>query len=263
MAKKLVVENVSFSYGQRLILQDISFTVEAGEMVGIIGPNGSGKTTLLKIISRLLVPDRGRILIDGKDTASWSPRLLARTVAVVPQETQINFEFTVRDIVEMGRSPYLRRFQAMSKQDQEIVHQAMEATNVLFLAERSMTELSGGERQRVIVARALAQEPEVLLLDEPTASLDINHEAEIFQLLRRLTSEKGLVTIVVLHDLDLAAEYCDQLLLLARGTVEASGSAEEVLRGETLARVYGVDVVVYPNPLTGKPQVHVLVPSHH
>ena len=114
MAKKLVVENVSFSYGQRLILQDISFTVEAGEMVGIIGPNGSGKTTLLKIISRLLVPDRGRILIDGKDTASWSPRLLARTVAVVPQETQINFEFTVRDIVEMGRSPYLLRFQAIS-----------------------------------------------------------------------------------------------------------------------------------------------------
>ena len=263
MAKELVVEKVNFSYGQRSIIQDVSFQVKAGEMLGIIGPNGSGKTTLLKIITRLLVPERGRILIDGQDTASWSLRTLARTMAVVPQETQINFEFSVRDIVEMGRSPYLRRFQAMSNQDREIVEKAMEATNVLSLAERPMTELSGGERQRVIVARALAQEPQVLLLDEPTASLDINHEVEIFQLLRRLTSQKGLITIVVLHDLDLAAEYCDQLLLLAQGKVIADGSAEEVLQAETLASVYGVDVVVYPNPLTGKPQVQVLVPGRH
>ncbi len=263
MAKELVVENVSFSYGPRQVIDNISFKVQAGEMLGIIGPNGSGKTTLLKIISRLLVPDRGRILIDGKDTASWSPRAMARTMAVVPQETQISFDFTVRDIVEMGRSPYLRRFQAMSKRDREIVERTMEATNVLHLADRPITELSGGERQRVIVARALAQEPQILLLDEPTASLDINHEVEIFQLLRHLTSRNGLITLVVLHDLDLAAEYCDQLLLLAQGRVIADGSAEEVLKGETLAGVYGVDIVVYPNPVTGKPQVQVLAPSHH
>jgi iron complex transport system ATP-binding protein len=263
MASELVVEKVNFSYGRRPIIEDVSFKVKAGEMLGIIGPNGSGKTTLLKIITRLLVPDQGSILIDGIDIATWPPRTLARTMAVVPQETQISFEFSVRDIVEMGRSPYLRRFQAMSKQDREIVAAAMEATNVLSLAERSMTELSGGERQRVIVARALAQEPQVLLLDEPTASLDINHEVEIFQLLRRLTNREGLITIVVLHDLDLAAEYCDQLLLLAQGKVIVGGSPEEVLQDEILARVYGVDVVVYPNPLTGKPQVQVLVPGHH
>ena len=259
MARKLVVDNVSFSYGQRPILRDVSFSVKAGEMLGIIGPNGSGKTTLLKIIARLLAPARGRVLIDGRDTADWPPRTLARTMAVVPQETQIDFEFTVQDIVEMGRSPYLRRFQSMSHQDREIIEAAMAATSVLSLAERPMTELSGGERQRVIVARALAQEPKVLLLVEPTASLDINHEVEIFQLLRQLTSQHGLITVVVLHDLDLAAEYCDQLLLLAQGAVVADGSAEEVIKGEILAGVYGVDIAVYPNPLTGKPQVQVLV----
>ncbi|NMB47157.1 MAG: heme ABC transporter ATP-binding protein [Firmicutes bacterium] len=261
MAKQLVVGNLSFGYDIRPIMQDISFTVSSGEMLGIIGPNGSGKTTLLKLISQLLVPDEGRVLIDGEDTSLWSHRTLARTMAVVPQETQIRFDFTVEEIVEMGRSPYLGRFQAMTKHDREIVVEAMRATSVLPLAKRSIMELSGGERQRVIVARALAQEPQVLLLDEPTASLDINHEVEIFELLRTLTIQEGLVSIAVLHDLNLAAEYCDRLLLLSQGRVAAEGFAEEVLTEEIISSVYGIDVVVYKNLVTGRPQIQALAPS--
>jgi iron complex transport system ATP-binding protein len=259
MANQLMVENLGFSYGLSPVVQDVSFAVGGGEFLGIIGPNGSGKTTLLKLISRLLVPGQGRVLVDGQDTSRWSHRALARTMAVVPQETQVHFDFTVEEIVEMGRSPYLGRFQAMSKHDRDIVTAAMEATNILPLAGRSIQELSGGERQRVIVARALAQEPEVLLLDEPTASLDINHEVEIFELLRTLTIQEGLVSIAVLHDLNLAAEYCDRLLLLSQGKVSAMGGAEEVLTAENLSSVYGIDVVVYENFLTGRPHVQALV----
>jgi iron complex transport system ATP-binding protein len=263
MARQLTIDNLGFSYGVVPVVQDVSFTVTAGDMLGIIGPNGSGKTTLLKLISRLLRPQQGRVLIDGEDTSLLSYRALARTMAVVPQETHIHFDFTVEEIVEMGRSPYLSRFQAMSRRDRNIVTQAMEATNILSLAGRSVLELSGGERQRVIVARALAQEPEVLLLDEPTASLDINHEVEIFELLRTLTINEGLISIAVLHDLNLAAEYCDHLLLLSEGKVAASGLAEEVLSAENLSKVYGIDVVVYENRLTGRPQIQALVPSRN
>ena len=258
MTMQLMVENLSFSYGPSPVVQDVSFTMGAGEILGIIGPNGSGKTTLLKLISRLLVPDQGKVLIDGQDTSRWSHRSLARTMAVVPQETQIHFDFTVEEIVEMGRSPYLGRFEAMSKYDRDVVIAAMEATSILPLAGRSIRELSGGERQRVIVARALAQEPQVLLLDEPTASLDINHEVEIFELLRTLTIQEGLVTIAVLHDLNLAAEYCDHFLLMSQGRVAATGMVEEVMTADNLSSVYGIDVVVYENFLTGRPHVQAL-----
>lgn len=263
MARQVVVENLSFSYGIGPVVKDVSFTVVAGEVLGIIGPNGSGKTTLLKLISRVLGPDQGRVLIDGKDTRGWSHRDLARTMAVVPQETHIQFDFTVEEIVEMGRNPYLRRFQAMSKYDRDIVVEAMRAANVLHMSGRSVKELSGGEKQRVIVARALAQEPEVLLLDEPTASLDINHEVEIFELLRALTTREGLVSIAVLHDLNLAAEYCDYLVLLDQGSVAVAGSAEEVLTAENISSVYGVDVIVYENFLTGRPHVQALASNQH
>ena len=263
VAKQLIIDNLGFSYSAVPVVQDVSFRVAAGDMLGIIGPNGSGKTTLLKLLSRLLKPQQGRVLIDGQDTSLWSYRALARTMAVVPQETQVQFDFTVEEIVEMGRSPYLSRFQAMSKHDRDIVTWAMQATNVLPLARRSVLELSGGERQRVIVARALAQQPEVLLLDEPTASLDINHEVEIFELLRILTVNQGLISIAVLHDLNLAAEYCDHLLLLSEGKVMAAGLAEEVLSAENLSEVYGIDVIVYENHLTGRPQVQALAPSRN
>ena len=180
MAKELVVENVSFSYGPRQVIDNISFKVQAGEMLGIIGPNGSGKTTPVGRSSLgSWYPTEGVFSSMGRIPLLGLLGLWPEPWQLYPQETQISFDFTVRDIVEMGRSPYLRRFQAMSKRDREIVERTMEATNVLHLADRPITELSGGERQRVIVARALAQEPQILLLDEPTASLDINHGGDL------------------------------------------------------------------------------------
>lgn len=258
MVMQLAIEQLSFSYGSRPVIQDVSFEAHGGEVLGIIGPNGSGKSTLLKLISRVLVPTRGRILIDGEDTSQWNPRQLARVMAVVPQDTQIYFDFTADEVVEMGRNPYLGRFQGMSPKERTIVKAAMDVTNTLEFVGRSIMELSGGERQRVIIARALAQEPKVLLLDEPTASLDINHEVEVFELVRGLTIQEGLVTVAVLHDLNLAAEYCDHLLLLSRGAVTAHGSVEEVLAEDNIASVYGLDVAVYANVLTGRPHVQPL-----
>ena len=262
MAMQLVIENISFSYGARPVIRDVSFSVQGGEILGIIGPNGSGKSTLLKLISRVLVPAQGRVLIDGEDTSRWSPRSLARTLAVVPQETRILFDFTAEEIVEMGRSPYLGRFQVMTPRERSIVKTAMESTNTLEFAQRSVMELSGGERQRVIIARALAQEPQVLLLDEPTAALDINHEVEIFELVRNSTIKEQLVTIAVMHDLNLAAQYCDNLLLLSEGTVTAYGPAEAVLAADNIASVYGLDVIIYKNQLTGRPHVQPLPRNH-
>lgn len=258
MAVYVEVENLSFTYGQQPVISDVSFNVAAGEILGIIGPNGSGKSTLIKLISKVLVPQAGRIRINGEDIRSWSRRRLARTVAVVPQETQIQFAFTVEEIVEMGRAPYLGRLQVGRDRDREIVNEAMRATDILQLADRYVTELSGGERQRVIVARALAQEPQVLLLDEATSALDINHEVEMFELVRALTERERLATVAVLHDLNLAAQYCDRLLLLSQGRVKAIGRPEVVLTAENIATVYGTEAVIHTNPLTGKPQVLVL-----
>ncbi|NLJ84868.1 MAG: heme ABC transporter ATP-binding protein [Firmicutes bacterium] len=258
MTNSLVVQNLSFAYGEWPVIKNVNLSVKGGEILGIIGPNGSGKSTLLKLISRVLVPDQGRVFINGEDVSLWSRRRLARTLAVVPQDNQIQFDFTAGEIVDMGRSPYLGRFQAMSSRDRQAVKVAMRATGTTTLAERSVMELSGGERQRVIIARALAQEPQVLLLDEPTASLDINHEVEIFQLLRHLTARRQLVTIAVLHDLNLAAEYCDNLLLLSAGAVTAWGTVEEVLTSSNISSVYGLDVAIYENRVTGRPHVQPL-----
>ncbi|NLK07457.1 MAG: ABC transporter ATP-binding protein, partial [Firmicutes bacterium] len=240
MTMQLIADSIKFSYGLRAAVSDVSFKAAGGEILGIIGPNGSGKSTLIKLISGVLRPTNGNVLINGEDTTLWSPRRLAQTVAVVPQDTQIAFDFTADEIVAMGRNPYISRFQSITNNDMDIIKAAMTATNTSQFAGRSILELSGGERQRVIIARALAQEPKVLLLDEPTAALDINHEVEIFELVRRLTKQKQLVTVAVLHDLNLAAEYCHRLLLLSRGTVAAYGSAETVLEPENISAVYGL-----------------------
>ena len=257
MTNSLVVQNLSFAYGEWPVIKNVNLSVKGGEILGIIGPNGSGKSTLLKLISRVLVPDQGRVFINGEDVSLWSRRRLARTLAVVPQDNKIQFDFTAGEIVDMGRSPYLGRFQAMSSRDRQAVKVAMRATGTTTLAERSVMELSGGERQRVIIARALAQEPQVLLLDEPTASLDINHEVEIFQLLRHLTARRQLVTIAVLHDLNLAAEYVTIFYCYRQGG-DCLGTVEEVLTSSNISSVYGLDVAIYENRVTGRPHVQPL-----
>ncbi len=245
----LKIENVECTYGTTRILKNISFEIKPGDFVGLIGPNGSGKTTLLKSISRVLKPRVGIVLLDGKDVYTLKAKEVAKKVGVVPQETPIPFQFTALEIVLMGRTPHLGWLESEKERDYEIARTAMKIANCLHLSDRIFAELSGGEKQRVLIARALAQEPKVLLLDEPTAHLDINYQEEILNLLKRLSGEK-LTILAVFHDLNLAARYCDSLILLNQGEIEAIGTPEEVLTPENIKRVYRIEVLVKRHPIT-------------
>ena len=235
------VKDVETFYGDKKVLEKICFSAENG-FTGIIGPNSSGKTTLLKSISRVLKPKKGVILLDGKDVYELKAKDIAKRLAVVPQETSTKFDFTVMDVVLMGRNPHLGRFEIEDANDMEIAQKAMKLTNTRHLADRSIMELSGGERQRVIIARALTQEPRILLLDEPTSHLDINYQIEILDLIKRLSKE--LVVIAVFHDLNLAARYCDELLLLSDGKIFTKGLPEDVITPKNIEAVYGIEVIV-------------------
>ncbi len=251
----LKVLDVECSYGATKVLNGLTFSIERGSFTGIIGPNGSGKSTLLRCISRVLKPARGAVLLDEQNLYSLGSRDVARRMAVVPQETAVNFSFTVEEVVMMGRSPHLNRFQREGEKDIEITVRAMEMTNTGHLADRLITAISGGERQRVIIAKALAQEPEIILLDEPTSHLDINHQVEILSLLQRLNKEKRLTIVSVFHDLNLAAQYCDGLILMQKGRVFTMGKPEDVLTAGNIKDVYGANVLIRKHPVTGRPAV--------
>jgi iron complex transport system ATP-binding protein len=210
----LSVDGVECRYGSVKILENVNFTVNEGDFVGIVGPNGSGKTTLLKSISRTLKPYTGTILLDKTDVYSIKSMDLAKQMAIVPQESNIGFSFTALDIVLMGRNPHMKRFQMESESDLNIVRKAMNRTNTWHLADRPINEISGGEKQRVIIARALAQEPKVLLLDEPLTHLDMINQLEIMDLVKELCVKERLIVLAVIHDLNLAARYCSSILLL-------------------------------------------------
>lgn len=242
---RLSVQGVSFSYKSDDVVSDISFDACEGQIVGILGPNGSGKTTLLKCINRVLSPRTGTVLINGVDYWKQSRKQIARQIGVVPQSANINFPFTALDIVMMGRSPELERFERETESDLDIVREAMEMTNTAFLAERPMDQLSGGERQRVIIARALAQRPKVLLLDEPTLHLDVNHQMEILDLISRLAREERMLVIIVTHDLSLAARYCDDLILMRQGRIVSAGDVVQVLTRENMIKVFSIDATIY------------------
>jgi iron complex transport system ATP-binding protein len=247
----LDIESISFSYGTAKVLEDITFKADRGECIGIIGPNGSGKSTLLKTLSKILKPAAGRVILCGKELERYSAKELARNMAVVPQETNIDFAFTCLEVVLMGRNPHLKRFEIEGKRDLDVARESMTLTSTWHLRERPFSELSGGERQRVIIARALAQEPSVLLLDEPVSHLDINHQIEILDLVERLKGQRGLVVIVVLHDLNLAARYCDRLMLLYGNKIMVTGSPSEVLTQEHVGRAFRANVVIRKHPITG------------
>lgn len=249
------VQGVTFSYGGIEALSDVTFEVAPGRFVGIIGPNGSGKTTLLKCIASVLSPDKGSVLIDDADVKVMKRREIARNIGVVPQSAPIDFAFTVRDVVLMGRTPHLDRFSVESKDDVSIAEQAMKETGVSNLAERTFDELSGGERQRVVIARALTQMPRILLLDEPTLHLDISAQYQILDLVRSLNKSKGITVISVFHDLNLASQYSDELILMKEGRVEAIGGPERVLTPEKVRRSYGIDILVERHPINGRLQV--------
>lgn len=252
----LEVEGLTCGYGQRAVLRDVSFEVGEGEFVGVIGPNGSGKTTLLRAVTKVLEPSDGRILLYGKDIRGIKLVDLARRVAVVSQNPEGGFGMTVEEFVLLGRVPHRRKFQFLeTKHDEYAAERAMALTGTLQLKRRYLRELSGGERQLAFIAKALCQEPELLLLDEPTAHLDIAHQIRVLDLLKRLNRGDRLTVIAVLHDLNLAGEYCDRLLLLKDGRVHKTGLPEEVLTPRVIGEVYGTNVVVGRSPVSSKPYV--------
>ncbi len=248
---RLDVRDLSYSFGEKKVLKEVSFDVKDGEFMGLMGPNGSGKTTLLRCVMNYLNPPADSISIDGAPIQSLSPEKLARTFAVVPQSSSTDFTFSAYDIVMMGRLPHRRnRFAGPSKGDAEAVKSSMVRTGTWALASRPFFALSGGERQRVIIARAVAQHPEALLLDEPTVYLDINGQLEVMDLIKSLNRKEGITVISVLHDVNMAARYCDRIALLSNGRLEAMGPPGEVLNPEVIQSVYGVEVAVRRDPFT-------------
>jgi len=255
----LIVENLTCGYNTIFILKDIDFKLETKEILGIIGPNGSGKTTLLRALTKIIRPWEGRILIDGEDIQKISFKKLAKKMAVVSQVYNLELSMKAEDLVLLGRIPFRGRFQLLETElDEEIAEKAMALTDTLKFRDRLIGSLSGGERQLVFIACALAQEPELLLLDEPTSHLDIAHQVEILDLIKRLNKEKGLSVILVLHDLNLASEYCDRLILLKDGGNFRIGKPQEVLTYQVIEEVYNTTVVVKQNPFSFKPYVLIV-----
>ena len=255
----LSANDVSYAVGMAQLLEAVSLEVRGGSLLGLIGPNGAGKSTLLKCISQLLSPAAGQVCLDGDDLRGRSPQEIARHIALLPQSTTLNFAFTCLEVVLMGRNPHLGRFQAEGARDHAIARQSMKNTGTEEFVTRLITEVSAGERQRVLLARALTQQPRLLLLDEPTAGLDVQHQLQVFTLIRNLVRQ-GLTAIAVVHDLNLAARYCDRLVLLDRGTVHARGLVGDVLTPKNLADVFKVEATVEEDQALGVPRVTVLAP---
>lgn len=255
MESLLSASGVWFRYRHEWVLRDVSLEMREGEILGILGPNASGKTTLLGVLQGILKPQRGKVLLDGEDVMGMPRRKVARTLAVVPQEMVLTQSFTVLEVALMGRHPHLGMMGFEGAQDRLIATASLQKTGCAHLAHRDVNELSGGERQRVSVARALTQQPRVLLLDEPTAYLDLKHQMELVELLGRLHREEGLTVVWVSHDLNLASLVCHRLLLLKEGKVQALGSPQEVLTEKTIWDVYGARVIVDLDPMSGAPRI--------
>jgi iron complex transport system ATP-binding protein len=258
-------EDLGFAYAAAaagaFAIRGLSFAVRPGETFGVIGPNASGKTTLVRLLSKVVEPSSGRIRLDGADMARLSRPEVARQVAVVPQDVPRGLPHTVEELVLMGRYPRAPRRYFESSDDRAAARRAMEAVGVLALRETLLDRLSGGERQRAMLARALAQEPRLLVLDEPTAHLDLRYQAECAGLLRRLGREAGLTIVLVSHDLGFAAELCDRLLLMAGGTAVRVGPPESVIDEAVLESVYGCRVLVDKHPVSRRPTVHLVYPT--
>jgi iron complex transport system ATP-binding protein len=260
-------DDVAFAYPQperrgegAFTLAGVSFAIEASEVFGVIGPNSAGKTTLLRLLTRVVPADRGEVRVAGRPVGRLTHAELARQIAVVPQDTPHPFPFSVEQLVLMGRYPHAPGRFFESEVDRAQAAAAMEATGVRHLASLPLEQLSGGERQRALLARALAQQPRLLVLDEPTAHLDLRYQAETAALLQRVNTERGMTVLLVSHDLDLAAEVCDRLLLLGGGRVACVGPPAEVLQRQVLESVFGCAVTIDVNPKSGRPVVQVAWP---
>lgn len=251
----LIASDIEFSYGSIPAVCGVSVTLAPGDFAGVVGPNGSGKSTLVKLLSGYLQPQRGSVRLGDRDLGRMRPGERARQIAVVPQDSPVTFDYTALEIVLMGRSPHLSHWGIESADDRSIARAAMRRTGTEALRERALAALSGGERQRVMLARALAQQTPILLLDEPTAHLDVNYQIETLRLLRAMVRAEGKSVLTVLHDLNLASLYCDRLLLLDGGHLAADGAPETVLTTEKLEAVYGIPIWCEIHPATGRPYV--------
>ncbi|NIM06943.1 MAG: ATP-binding cassette domain-containing protein [Armatimonadetes bacterium] len=254
-ARLLEAETVAVGYDERPVISNLSLSVQEGEFIGLVGPNGSGKSTLIRLFSRVLHPLAGEVRVEGEDIRKKGASWLARKIAVVPQDSPVAFDFSVLEMVLMGRSPHLGRFTVEGKEDLGVAWECLRLTNMEGLAHRPATAISGGERQRAVIARALAQQPKILLADEPIAHLDINHQIQVLDLLQRLIRQKALTVITALHDLNLASMYCDRLVMLAGGRAIASGSPNEVITEDSIRHAYGVHARVKAHPATGRPYI--------
>lgn len=262
-APLLEIERVSFSYGDTPALRDVSLTLAPGRFVGLLGPNASGKSTLVRLALGLLRPARGTVRLEGVDLARRSRGEVARRLALVPQGAALPLTFSALDAVVMGRTPHLRLLAQEGPADLAIAREALARVGAGALAERPLGALSGGERQLVLLARALAQQPGALLLDEPTTHLDVAHQVEALDLVARLVRERGLAALAVFHDLGLAAAYCDEVVLLCRGEVAARGGVEETFTEEVLRKVYGLRFPIVRHPASGRPVALVPARSGH
>jgi len=259
----ICVRDCSFRYGRgEFELSNVSLEASAGEVLGIVGPNGSGKSTLLRLMSGILTPAAGDVLLEGTPVRSFGRRRLAERLAFLPQNPEASFRFSVREVVAMGRFPYQGAFGFLTERDIAVVERALCETDTEMLGGRDFSTLSGGEKQRVLIAGILAQEPSVMLLDEPTAALDIHHCCEVMDLLWGL-SRRGIAVVVVTHDLNTASQFCDRLVLLSGGRLVRSGTPGDVLEEELLCATYGAQVRVLQNPFTSCPMVTVLGSAAH
>ena len=259
----LVTQGLTCSYDQHVVLRRLQLSLGKGEVLALIGPNGAGKTTLLKALARLLRPTAGTVLLMQQDAWGLSPGAVARCLAIAQQQENTHWPITVEQAVALGRAPHRGWLLPYTRQDRQIVEQVLGQIGLQSLRHRLMTELSSGEQRRVILARALAQQPQVLLLDEPTAHLDLKYQAEVLNLVQRLAREAAISMVIALHDLNQAALCADRIALLADGALIAEGRPNDVLTPARLAQAYGVEVVVTPHPVYGTPMVMPLLDRHH
>jgi iron complex transport system ATP-binding protein len=251
----LEIENIILDYGEQPVINDLSFQLHSGELLGLVGPNGCGKTSIIKSLSRVLSPSSGRITLDGNELTVIPRNALARLIGVVPQNPYLPETFTVFEVVVLGRNPYLGLFNGETVHDIAVVWQAMERTDITHLAKRRIGELSGGEKQRVTIARVLAQEPQIILLDEPTANLDIAQQIDILDLIAGMCREQNIAALIAIHDLNIAAQYCSRIIMLKNGRVFIEGNPGEVITTENIRDVFAAETTIYHHPENNLPMV--------
>ncbi|MCF7792461.1 MAG: ABC transporter ATP-binding protein [Candidatus Cloacimonetes bacterium] len=253
--KIIDINNLTLGYQNKRVIEDLNISFFAGEFCALLGPNGGGKSTFLKSLIGYLKPQFGEILIQGKKLTNWKSEELAKSISLIPQDNQLQFDYSVEELVLMGRFPYLGFWQKYSLQDKNIVRDILEKLDLSAMKNELYSQLSGGERRRVLIARALAQQTEILLLDEAFANLDINHQLEIMQILSEINREEGKLIILVSHNINLSSEYCDRIVMMKQGKIIADGKSENIINQSTLKQVYDADLEVISNPVSGKPNL--------